>query len=71
MILALAAKYDLEVDQMDVAIAYLNGELQEELYMVPPDSVKIPPRHCWHLKHLLYGLKQAGHTWNLTLDKKL
>lgn len=71
IILALAAKYNLELDQMDVATAYLNGELEEEIYMIPPDGVKILPGHCWRLKRSLYGLKQAGRTWNLTLDKRL
>ena len=71
VILALAAKYDLELDQMDVAMAYLNGELEEELYMNLPDAVKIPDGHCWHLRCSLYGLKQPGRTWNLMLDKKL
>lgn len=71
IILALAVKYNLELDQMDVATAYLNGELEEEIYMMPPDGVKILPGHCWRLKRSLYGLKQAGRTWNLTLDKKL
>jgi len=32
-LIALAAKHDLELDQMDVSTAYLNGELQEELYI--------------------------------------
>ena len=35
IILALAAKYDLELDQIDVATAYLNRKLQEELLLVP------------------------------------
>jgi transposase InsO family protein len=71
IILALAARYDLEVDQMDVSTAYLNGELLEELYLSPPDGIDIKPGHCWRLKRSLYGLKQAGRTWNLTLDKAL
>ena len=71
IIVALAAKYNLELNQMDVSTAYLNGELDEELYMLPPSGVPIQPGHCWHLKHSLYGLKQAGWTWNKTLDQKL
>jgi hypothetical protein len=71
IIMALAAKYDLELDQMDVSTAYLNGELEEELYMHPPAEVEVRPGYCWHLKRSLYGLKQAGRTWNKTLDKKL
>ncbi|OJT04598.1 hypothetical protein TRAPUB_4686, partial [Trametes pubescens] len=56
---------------MDVSAAYLNGELDEELYLLPPDGVAIEPGHCWRLKRSLYGLKQAGRTWNKTLDRKL
>jgi hypothetical protein len=50
IICALAAKYDLELDQLDVSTAYLNGELEEELYMMPPDCVDIVPSHCWQPK---------------------
>jgi hypothetical protein len=71
ILLALANKYDLELDQMDVSTAYLNGEILEELYLAPPDGVQIKPGHCWRLKKSLYGLKQAGRTWNTTLDKAL
>lgn len=71
IICALAAKHNLELDQMDVSTAYLNGELEEEIYMMPPDCVDIPDGHCWRLKRALYGLKQAGRTWNRTLDAKL
>jgi hypothetical protein len=71
IICALAAKYNLELDQMDVSTAYLNGELEEEIYMTPPNCVEIPEGHCWRLKRSLYGLKQAGRTWNRTFDSKL
>lgn len=71
IIIALAAKYNLELDQMDVSTAYLNGELEETLYMHPPEGVPIPEGCCWRLKCSLYGLKQAGRTWNRTLDRKL
>ncbi|KAJ3527698.1 hypothetical protein NMY22_g9685 [Coprinellus aureogranulatus] len=71
IILALAAQFDLELDQMDVKTAYLNGILDEELYLMPPDGVSIKPGHCWRLKRSLYGLKQSGRTWNKTLDSSL
>ena len=67
----MAAKYDLELDQMDVSTADLNGELQEDLYMSPLEGIPIQSRYCWKLRHFLYGLKQAGQTWNKTLDQKL
>ena len=69
IIFALAAKYNLELNQIDVSTAYLNGELDEKLYMLPPSGVPIQLGHCWHLKHSLYGLKQAGWTWHKTLDR--
>lgn len=64
-------KFDLELDQMDVATAYLNSELKEELYLMPPKGVPILDGYCWKLKCSLYGLKQAGRTWNHTLNHKL
>lgn len=39
--------------------------------MTPPKGVDIPEGYCWRLKRSLYGLKQAGRTWNQTLNKKL
>src|SRR5713226_5381573 len=42
MILALANKHDLEVYQIDVKSAYLNGALKEEIYMAPPPGFNIP-----------------------------
>ena len=71
IICALAAKYDLELDQMDVSTAYLNGVLDEEIYISPPEGVPIEDGFCWKLKKSIYGLKQAGRTWNRTLDAAL
>ena len=56
----LAAKFDLELDAMDTTTAYLNGELEEDLYLLPPKGVTIPDGHCWKLKCSLYGLKQSA-----------
>ena len=39
--------------------------------MLPLEGVPIQPGYCWHLKRSIYGLKQAGQTWNKTLDRKL
>ena len=56
---------------MDVSTVYLNRELEEKLYLQPPEGVPIQPGYCCGLCHSLYGLKQAGWTWNKTLDKRL
>ncbi|CDO69616.1 hypothetical protein BN946_scf184851.g4 [Trametes cinnabarina] len=68
-ILALTARYDWELEQMDVKSAYLNGRLDEEIYMrQPPGSAPAGLKHLvCHLKKTLYGLKQAGHGWYKTL----
>ena len=71
IILALAVRLGLYTDQMDVNTAYLNGELLQTLYMLPPTGVDIREGYCWRLKKSVYGLKQAGRAWNQTLHNKL
>ena len=49
--------------QMDVMNAFLNGDLQEEVYMQPPpDYIHLSHQVC-RLRHALYGLKQAPRIW--------
>jgi Reverse transcriptase (RNA-dependent DNA polymerase) len=65
VIIALAASEDWELHQMDVKSAYLNGELDEDIYMELPPGYS-PPNSAGKVCHLLkslYGLKQAGHQW--------
>lgn len=66
IICAISAKYNLELDKLDVQTAYLNGTLLEDIYMFPSEGVDVPAGHCWKLKQSLYGLKQAGRMWNKT-----
>lgn len=61
---ALAAAYDLEIHQMDVKTAYLNGELQESVYM------KIPKNLKEILNKILQG-KQIGTSQEMINDEKL
>src|SRR6266481_4295439 len=65
IILALAALNDWEVHQVDVKNAYLNADLDEEIYMMQPPGFAAPGREDWVclLKKALYGLKQAGRQW--------
>jgi hypothetical protein len=64
-ILSLTAKHDLEIHQINFKNAFLNGSLNEEIYMHQPPSFKVPGKegHVWWLKKALYGLKQAGLQW--------
>ena len=42
MIIDLAALYDLEIHQMDVKTTFLNGDLEEEIYMEQPEGFVVP-----------------------------
>jgi transposase InsO family protein len=62
-ILAIAAELDLEVHQMDVKSAYLNGELKEDIYMKPPPGFDVPKGMVLKLVKALYGTKQGRRVW--------
>lgn len=72
-LLSLAACHDYEVHQMDVVTAYLNGDIDEEIYMRQPDGFVVPGREhlVCKLNKSLYGLKQAGRCWYQKIDKAL
>ncbi len=59
-ILALAAIEDMEIHQMDVKTAFLNGDLEEEIYMEEPEGFTQEGEHLvCKLHKSLYGLKQS------------
>ena len=72
-LLALANAHDLEVHQMDVKTAFLNGSLDCDIYMSQPEGFVDPdrPNHVCKLKKSIYGLKQSARCWNTTLDEYL
>ncbi|GJZ15335.1 putative retrotransposon protein [Tanacetum coccineum] len=66
ILIAIAAYYDYKIWQMDVKTAFLNGRLNEDVYMVQPEGFvnpKHPGRIC-KLQISIYGLKQASRSWN-------
>lgn len=69
-LVALAAKFDLDIHQMDVKTAFLYGDIEEEIYMVPPPEFIQGNKVC-RLKKALYGLKQASRQWYRKLDSTL
>ncbi|GJY77317.1 retrovirus-related pol polyprotein from transposon TNT 1-94 [Tanacetum coccineum] len=71
--IANAATKNMIIYQMDVKIAFLNGDLQKEVFVSQPEGFEDPdnPTHIYHLKKALYGLKQAPKAWYDTLSKFL
>ncbi|KAJ9551584.1 hypothetical protein OSB04_015629 [Centaurea solstitialis] len=73
ILLAIAAFHDYEIWQMDVKTAFLNGKLDEDVYMAQPEGfvhAKYPNKVC-KLKRSIYGLKQASRSWNLCFHEKV
>ena len=68
-----AALEDWEMDSMDVKTAFLNGDLEEEIYMEQPEGWEVPGKEDWVclLKKAIYGLKQASRQWNAKIHKSL
>eukprot|EP00253_Pinus_taeda_P033436 PITA_33436 len=73
MFLALSSFQNFKVFQMDVKSTFLNGDLEEEVYVEQPDGFILgnDPNLVCRLKRALYGLKQAPRTWYYHLDKYL
>ena len=73
MLLALAAIHDWEIDQMDVVTAFLNPEVDGDVYMVMPGGVEAPAGGPWvcKLRKSVYGLKQAPRLWYEHIDNFL
>ncbi|KAM1818379.1 hypothetical protein ACFX11_000180 [Malus domestica] len=73
ILLAIAAYHDYEIWQMDVKTAFLNGYLEEELYMTQPEGFvsKSEKTKVCKLQRSIYGLKQASRSWNIHFDTEI
>jgi hypothetical protein len=81
LFMAIAVELGLQVHQLDFTSAYLNGEIEEEVFMeVPSDfydilnereSRKFRGNKVCLIRKALYGLKQSGRQWYKKLDEKL
>ena len=72
-LLSLVNMLNLELHQLDVKTAYLNGKIDAEIYMKQPEGYidKNRPNAVCKLKKGLYGLKQGAKCWNTEIDKFL
>ena len=71
ILLALANRYGWHVHQIDVKSAFLNGDLENEIFMNVPPEYEAKENEVWLLHKALYGLKQASREWYLKLKKEL
>ncbi len=72
-LLAFAVQNGMIIHQMDVVTAFLNGVLEEEIYMQQPEGYEVPGKedHVCQLKKSIYGLKQSPRCWNKAFKEYL
>lgn len=70
-LLSIAASERLKWVQFDITTAFLNGDIEEEVFMEPPEGVELESNQCLKLKKALYGLKQAPRAWSSKFNEAL
>jgi hypothetical protein len=73
LLISLAAHHSWKIYQLDVKSAFLNGVLEEEVYVEQPEGFISQGEEdkVYRLKKALYGLKQAPRAWNARIDDYL
>lgn len=70
MLLSVAGTRNYTVNHYDIKTAFLNGTLNEEIYMKQPPGFEQGSK-VLRLRKSIYGLKQSAHVWNQTLHYQL
>jgi transposase InsO family protein len=70
-LVAISALHDSTIYQMDVVTAFLNGNLDERIYMKAIPGIPLPPGKALLLHRSLYGLKQAARQWYIMVSTSL
>lgn len=71
LLLSTAVQNNLKMMQLDVKTAFLYGELEETIFMKPPEGLEHDENMVCKLNKSLYGLKQAPRCWNSKFDSIL
>lgn len=73
IVLAIAAQENFHLQQLDVKMAFLNGEIDEDIYMIQPQGYIKPGQESkvCKLHKGIYGLKQSGRKWFERFEKSL
>ena len=73
LVVAIATNANWSMHQLDVKFAFLNGPLEEEVYMHQPQGFEVRGKESkvYKLKKEFYGLKQAPRAWNRRIDSLL
>lgn len=61
-------KYDLDIWLIDAVSTFLQGDIEEEIYIMQPAMYRNGKQEVFRLKKSLYGLKRASRQWNKKLD---
>jgi hypothetical protein len=69
-VISLATYMGWRLHQMDAMTSFLNGDIEEEVYIKQPDGFMIRDQksHVCRLKKILYGIKKAPHAWHENMD---
>ena len=73
LVLAIAALKDLDLMQIDIKTAFLNGDLTEEIFMEQPEGFVVAGKEDWlcRLVKRIYGLKQAARCWFIKFNQAI
>lgn len=71
IIFAIAVNNNLVLHQMDVKTAFLNGNIEEDIYMKQPEGYSTGSDLVCKLQRSLYGLKQSARSWNQRINEVL
>ena len=73
ILLVVVASLDYEILQMDVKTTFLNGSLEEDIYVQQPEGfiARGQEHMACKLQRSIYGLKQASRIWNIRFDQAI